>query len=261
MTTQTSDSYSIKNHNRMAGKRVLITGGTSGIGLAAAELMLQQGAQVAITGITPESLENACKTLPAARIYASESGSIQEQKRLAEKIKQDFGQLDALVLNAGMGIWHSLEDWTEADFDRQMSVNFKGPFFLLQALRPLLSNPASVVITTSIAAHRGLLGAPIYGASKAALLAVMRGLTTELAADGIRINAISPGPVNTPILYKQGMDGDKFHEQFTPLLPVQRFAEAIEIAQAILFLASDESSYLYGSDIVVDGGLMATFPG
>jgi NAD(P)-dependent dehydrogenase (short-subunit alcohol dehydrogenase family) len=244
----------------MMDKNVLITGGTSGMGLAVAELMFKEGANVAVTGLTDKNLEHTRSLLPEVMVLRSDSGNVSDQNKLADQLRSEFGHLDSVIINAGISTWLATTDWNESEFDRLMSVNFKGPFFLLQSLKPILANPASIVFTISVAAHRGLMHTQVYGASKAALLALMRSLTTEWAQDGIRLNSISPGGIDTPILDKLGADSDKIREHFSSLIPAKRFGTSEEIANTVLFLASEESSYIYGSDLPIDGGFLSTFP-
>ena len=243
---------------RLAGKNILITGGTTGIGLEIARRYVAEGARVALTGRNPTTLATARKEVPEAVVIASDAGNFAEQKELAAKVKAVFGQLDAVVVNAGIGIFKPVTEWDEQAFDRQMDTNFKGPFFLLQALAPLFSRSTSVVLMASISAHVGMPGASIYSASKAALLSLMRTLSAEWAASGVRVNAISPGPITTPILGKLGMSLEAlkgFQDSVVSQSPMKRFGTPREIADAAVFLASDESSYMMGGEIVIDGGL------
>jgi NAD(P)-dependent dehydrogenase (short-subunit alcohol dehydrogenase family) len=245
--------------NRLTGKRALITGGTTGIGLETARQFLAEGAKVAITGTNPSTLEAARTELgPPALILSSDASNIPAQQTLAKKIGQEFGQLDILVVNAGIVDMRPLEKWDEAGFDRSFETNFKGPFFLIQALLPLFANPASIVLTTSVNAHIGMPNTSIYGASKAALLSLSRTLSGELIPRGIRVNAVSPGPIATPLYDKLGLakeDLKAMSEVLKTQVPAHRFGTPGEIAQAILFFASDEAAYTVGSELLIDGGM------
>ena len=245
--------------NRLNGKRALITGGTSGIGLATARQFLSEGARVAVTGTNPASLHAAGQELgPQALIVASNAGDIGAQRALAKSVGEAFGQLDILVVNAGIAEMRPLEKWDEGAFDRSFAINFKGPFFLIQALLPLFANPASIVLTTSINAHIGMPNTSIYGASKAALLSLARTLSGELIPRGIRLNAVSPGPIATALYDKLGLakvDLQAMSDALKNQVPARRFGNPAEIAQAIVFLASDEAAFTVGSELVIDGGL------
>jgi len=245
--------------NRLNGKRALITGGTSGIGLATARQFLSEGARVAVTGTNPASLHVASQELgPQALIVASNAGDIGAQQVLAKSVGEAFGQLDILVVNAGIAEMRPLEKWDEGAFDRSFAINFKGPFFLIQALLPLFANPASIVLTTSINAHIGMPNTSIYGASKAALLSLARTLSGELIPRGIRLNAVSPGPIATALYDKLGLakvDLQAMSDALKNQIPARRFGNSGEIAQAIVFLASDEAAFTVGSELVIDGGL------
>jgi NAD(P)-dependent dehydrogenase (short-subunit alcohol dehydrogenase family) len=214
---------------------------------------------VAITGTNPGTLDAARKGLgPAALILSSDASDVQGQQTLAKKIGQKFGQLDILVVNAGIVDMRPLEKWDEAGFDRSFGINFKGPFFLIQALLPLFANPTSIVLTTSVNAHIGMPNSSIYSASKAALLSLTRTLSGELIPRGIRVNAVSPGPIATPLYDKLGLpkeDLKAMSEALKTQVPAHRFGTPSEIAQAILFFASDEAAYTVGSELLIDGGM------
>jgi NAD(P)-dependent dehydrogenase (short-subunit alcohol dehydrogenase family) len=244
--------------NRLQGKCTLITGGTTGIGLETAKQFLAEGARVAVTGRNPDTLAQAQQELGnEVIIIKSDAGQVGEQKHLAAEIAQVFDKLDAVFLNAGIGIFQPLEAWDEATFDHQIAVNFKGPFFLIQNLLPILANPASIVLNTSINAHIGMPTSSVYGASKAAMLSLAKTLSGELLERGIRVNAISPGPIATPILGKSGLPAEQVQQMAEAIrnqIPLKRFGEPIEIAKAAVFLASDESSFMLGSEMIVDGG-------
>jgi NAD(P)-dependent dehydrogenase (short-subunit alcohol dehydrogenase family) len=241
--------------NRLKDKRTLITGGTSGIGLETARRFLREGARVAITGRNPETLEAASTELGSEVVtIASDVGDAGEQRKVAEKIRQVFGTLDVLFLNAGIADMRPLEKWDEAAFDRSFNTNFKGPFFLLQALSPIFSNPASVVLMTSINSHMGMPNSSVYGATKGALLTLARTLSGELISRGIRINAITGGPIATPLYQKLGM-GEAQLKTLQEQIPARRLGNPSEVAEAAVFFAADESAFTVGSELVIDGGM------
>ncbi|PWC17093.1 short-chain dehydrogenase [Brenneria roseae subsp. roseae] len=244
--------------SRLQGKRTLITGGTSGIGLETAKQFLAEGARVVVTGNNPDSIAKA-KTELGSEVLAmrADSADITAQRKLAETIKAHYGQLDIAFLNAGVSVWLPIEEWTEDMFDRSFDINVKGPYFLIQALLPVFTNPASVVLNTSINAHVGAERSSVYAATKAAFLNMSKTLSGELLGRGIRVNAVSPGPVETPLYDKLGIP-DAYREQvnkeIAATIPFGRFGMPEEVAKAVLYLASDESRWTVGSEIIVDGG-------
>jgi NAD(P)-dependent dehydrogenase (short-subunit alcohol dehydrogenase family) len=244
--------------NRLQAKRLLITGGTTGIGLETAKQFLLEGARVIVTGQNPDTLAQAQQELGEEVIFIkSDAGRVDEQQRLVAEIERVFGQLDGVFLNAGIAIFQPIEQWDEASFDRQIAVNLKGPYFLIQSLLPILANPASVVLNTSINAHIGMPNSTVYSASKAAMISLSKTLSGELIERGIRVNAISPGSISTPILSKSGLPTEQVQQIAEVLrnqIPLKRFGEPIEIAKAAVFLASDESSFMLGSEMIIDGG-------
>ncbi len=241
--------------NRLAGKRALITGGTTGIGLETAKRFLDEGARVAVTGKNPATLEAARKELGnAALVLASDAADAAGQQVLAEKIAEEFGQLDVLFVNAGIADLRVVEKWDEAAFDRAFAINVKGPFFLIRALLPIFANPASIVLMTSINSHVGMPATSVYGASKAALLSLAKTLSGEFVSRGIRVNAISGGPIATPLYGKLGMN-DAALRGLEEQIPVHRLGKPAEVADAAIFFASDESAFTVGAELIVDGGM------
>ncbi|WP_422776676.1 SDR family oxidoreductase [Pseudomonas mediterranea] len=244
--------------SRLQGKRTLITGGTSGIGLETAKQFLAEGARVIVTGVNPASIANAQAELGSeVLVLRADSASIAAQKELAHAVQTHYGQLDVAFLNAGVSVWLPIEEWTEDMFDRSFDINVKGPYFLIQALLPVFANPASVVLNTSVNAHIGAVHSSVYGATKAAFLNMSKTLSSELLQRGIRFNAVSPGPVDTPLYDKLGIP-DAYREQvnkdIVATIPFGRFGTPEEVAKAVLYLASDESRWTVGSEIIVDGG-------
>jgi NAD(P)-dependent dehydrogenase (short-subunit alcohol dehydrogenase family) len=245
--------------NRLKDKRALITGGSSGIGLETARLFLDEGARVAITGRNAEALETARQDLGRdVLVIPSDASDVADQKTVAETLRKAFGALDILFVNAGVADLRPVEKWDEAGFDRTFAINVKGPYFLIQALLPVFANPASVVLNASVNAHIGMPNTSVYGATKAALLSLTRTLSGELISRGIRVNAVSPGPISTPLYNKLGLsesDLKTVSASIQGMVPAGRFGTPNEIAQAIVFLASDESAFTVGSDLQIDGGM------
>jgi NAD(P)-dependent dehydrogenase (short-subunit alcohol dehydrogenase family) len=240
--------------NRLRNKRTLVTGGTSGIGLETARQFLKEGARVAITGSNPETLEAARKELGDVLSIRADAGDVPSQKEVADAVREGFGGLDILFINAGTGDFRPLEQWDESGFDRSVAVNLKGPFFLVQALLPILANPASIVLNSSINAHIGTPNSSVYAATKAGLISLARTLSGELLSRGIRVNAVSPGPIATPRHGKLGM-GEAEIKELIAQTPAGRRGDPSEIAQAVVFLASDEAAFTVGSELIIDGGM------
>ncbi|WP_372361808.1 SDR family oxidoreductase [Xanthomonas sp. NCPPB 1325] len=244
--------------SRLAGKRTLITGGTSGIGLETAKQFLAEGARVIVTGVNPDSIAKAKNILGSeVPVLRADSASVAAQQELARAVAEHYGQLDVAFLNAGVSVWLPIEDWTEQAFDASFAINVKGPYFLLQALLPVLANPSSVVLNTSVNAHAGVARSSVYGATKSALLNMAKTLSSELLDRGIRLNAVSPGPVETPLYDKLGIPDAyraQVNQDIAATIPMGRFGTPEEVAKAVLYLASDESRWTVGSELVVDGG-------
>jgi NAD(P)-dependent dehydrogenase (short-subunit alcohol dehydrogenase family) len=245
--------------DRLKNKRALITGGTTGIGMETARQFLNEGARIAVTGKNPETLEAARKELGSeVLIIASDASDATAQKAVAEAVGARFSQLDVLFVNAGIADLRPVEQWDVAGFDRTFNANFKGPYFLIQALLPMLANPASIVLNASVNAHVGMANTSVYGASKAALLSLTRTLSGELIGRGIRVNAVSPGPINTPLYGKLGLSEANLKAVSTSIqsqVPAGRFGDPSEIAAAVVYLASDESAYMVGGELMIDGGM------
>lgn len=243
---------------RFNQKTALVTGGTTGIGLATAQAFLREGAKVAITGRNPERLQQAASTLGNNVItLQGDVAQIDEVETIAAAAAESLGQLDALFINAGIAKFAPAVDVSEALLDEVMGVNFKGAFFTAQKLLPLLNQGAGVVFNTSINNQMGMANASIYAASKAAVRSLVRTLANEWVDRKIRVNAVSPGPVQTPIFSKLGLPEQQleaFAQSVLPNIPMGRFGVPEEIAKAVLFLASDDASFMTGEEIVVDGG-------
>ena len=198
---------------RLEGKRALVTGGTTGIGFETARRFVEEGARVAVTGTHPDRLEAARKELgDSAMVLVADAGSVPEQKKLAETVKQEMGQLDILFINAGVAKLLPVEEWDEAAFDRSFAINVKGPFFLVQALLPVFGPKASIVLNGSVNAHIGMPNTSVYAASKASLISFVRTWSGELIQRGIRVNAVSPGPITTPLYSKLGLPEEQLKQ-------------------------------------------------
>lgn len=245
--------------DRLKGKTVLITGGTSGIGLAAARLFRAEGAQLAVTGRDPQRLAEAQIELgDGTLVIHSEASSLSEIDSLMEQLTHRFGQLDVLFLNAALSSPAPVERVSEAQFDEIIGVNFKGVFFTIQKALPLLSKNSSIIVTTSITNRTGSPNFSVYGASKAALRSLVQSLGLALIGRGIRVNAINPGPIDTGGFNRLPLPQDVFQtikNDIEGRSPIRRFGTPEEVAKVALFLASDDSSYVVGEEIVVDGGI------
>jgi len=245
--------------DRLKNKRALITGGTTGIGLETARHFIRDGARVAVTGRNPATLDAARKELgDTALIISSDASDAGAQKSIAATLQKEFGGLDVLFVNAGIAALKPVAEWDEAAFDQTFDINLKGPFFLIQALLPLFANPSSIILNASVNAHIGMPNSSVYGASKAALLSLARTLSGELVSRGIRVNAVSPGPISTPLYGKLGFSESDLKSVAASIqgqVPAGRFGSPSEIAQAVVFLASDESAFTVGAELLIDGGM------
>lgn len=239
-------------------KTALITGGTSGMGLATARRFMAEGAKVTLTGSSAASVAAARSELgDAAQVLQSDAADEVATKALFEHIESAYGRLDVLYLNAGIAKFAPIDQAGTGEFDQQMNINLRGVWLGLKAAIPLLADGASVIVTTSMANSKGSPNAGIYAASKAAAAQLVRTAAVELSARSIRVNAISPGPIDTPIISKLGLPPEKqqaMSEQIAAKVPLGRFGRPEEIASVALFLASAEASFIQGQEIVVDGG-------
>lgn len=244
---------------KLEGKTALVTGGSSGIGLATARLFLEQGARVAITGRDAKTLAQARASLGGeVLVIEADSSRLSDLDGVMHTLKECWGQLDILFVNAAVALPAPFEAVDEARFDDVMNANLKGSFFTVQKALPLLSASASVVLTTSITNQMGSPNFSAYGASKAALRSLVQTLALELIPKGIRVNAISPGPIATPMWGKLGLPSEASQavkQAIADKSPAKRFGESHEVAKVVLFLVSDDASYVVGQEIVVDGGM------
>lgn len=250
---QTSDS------NALTGKNALVTGGTTGIGRATALRFHAAGARVTLTGAHPERSAAARRDLPSdVDVVVADARAPGDGERLARHLADRYRALDVVFLNAGVAQIAPLADATEAHYAEQMDVNVKSTLFTLQKVLPLLREGSSIIVNTSVAAQLGVAGFAVYSATKGALAAAVRSLAVELAPRRIRVNAVAPGVISTAIQGKFGLPSEvqsAIDMRFLARIPLARFGEPDEVAQLALFLASDASSYVTGTEITIDGGL------
>jgi NAD(P)-dependent dehydrogenase (short-subunit alcohol dehydrogenase family) len=240
---------------KLQGKVAVITGGTAGIGLATAKLFVAEGAYVFITGRRQKQLDDAVKAIGGT--VSGVQGDVAELAdldRLYETVKAK-GRIDIVFANAGLGEFASLEDVTEEHFDKIFNINVKAAFFTVQKALPLLNDGASIILTGSAASVKGIPAFSVYGASKAAIRNFVRGWTVELKNHRIRSNILSPGPIETALMAAQPPDAIA---KLASTIPMGRMGEPDEVAKAALFLASDDSSFVTGIELFVDGGKAQT---
>ena len=244
---------------KLAGKVAVITGGNSGIGLAIAQEFTQQGANVVIFGRNAQTLDEASEHIGNGTLAVQgDVTQLADLERLYQQTIARFGKIDILVANAGVAKPAPLDLTDEALFDLTSDVNFKGAFFTVQKAVPHLNEGASIILTTSAGNVKGLPNFSVYVATKAAVRSLARSFSAELLPRGIRVNALSPGPIETPIFGRMGLPQeavDGIAEQISAMTPIKRFGQPNEMAKAALFLASSDSSYVVGSELVADGGM------
>lgn len=244
---------------RFEGKVALITGGNSGIGLASAERLHREGARVAISGRNAKTLDAAIGALGGdALAVQADVAKLADIDRLFSIVTSKLGKVDVLFANAGVGKFAPYAASPEALFDELFAINVKGVYFTLQKALPYLNDGASVVLNTSIAASKGAENMGIYAATKAAVRSFARTAAAELQARNIRVNAVAPGPIATPIFDRSGMTAEQiegFKAGISARVPMRRMGRPEEIASAVAFLASDDASYITGVELNVDGGM------
>jgi len=249
----------MQTSQKLAGKIALVTGGNSGIGLATAQRFIAEGAFVFITGRRQAELDAAVQTLGSQAFgIQGDVSNLADLDRAIATIKEQKGRIDVLFANAGIAELATLDAVTEAQYDRQFDINVKGTFFTVQKALPLLPDGAAIVLMASIVGSKGFESNSVYSATKAAIRSLARTLTADLKARKIRVNAVSPGPIETPALNK-ALDSPEqvaqFKAQMVSIIPLSRVGDADEIAKAVVFLASDDSSYVTGAELFVDGGM------
>ena len=246
--------------HRFGGKVVLVTGGNSGMGLAAAQAFAREGAEVIISGRSQETMDTAAEAIGVkASGLRADVSRLDDITRLMAGVKQRSGRIDVLFANAGVAHFAPIAAMSEANWDEVMNTNLKGLYFTIQQALPLMTKGGAIVLNASVAAGKGNPGASIYAASKAAVRSLGRSLGAELVGAGIRVNVVSPGPIETPIFNRNGGLSPEaiaaMKAQWAEKNPMQRFGHVDEVAAAVLFLASPEASYITGVDLLVDGGL------
>lgn len=247
------------NGNKLAGKVAVITGGSSGIGLATAKRFVEEGAHVVITGRREKDLKEAAASIGRnVTTVTGDASRLEDLDRLYAVVKEKHGQIDVLFANAGWGEIAPLAAATEGHFDQTFDLNVKGTFFTAQKALPLLKDGGSIILNSSVSNVMGLPAFTVYSASKAAVRSFARGWTMELKGRNIRVNTVSPGPTDTPALGKTGLTPEQVEHvvaQWNSEIPLGRRGNPEEVAAAVVFLASDESSYITGVDLAVDGGM------
>ncbi|HEX3836940.1 MAG TPA: SDR family oxidoreductase [Steroidobacteraceae bacterium] len=245
--------------DRFSAKNVVVIGGNSGIGLAAARAFAQEGAKVVITGRSPQTLQGAAEEIGHGAVaIRSDIGDVAQISALFAQLSAQLGHIDVLFVNAGIGAFQPIEKVTERDWDSLHDINLKGVFFTVQQALPLLRTGAAIVLTGSIGALKGIPTGSVYAASKAGLRALGRSFAAELVGKGIRVNVVSPGPTDTPIIGRTGglppQAIPAIREQMIRNTPMHRMGMPEEVAAAVLFLASAEAAFVTGIDFLVDGG-------
>ncbi len=243
---------------RFEGTVVVVTGGNSGIGLAAAKLFHAEGAKIAISGRDQKTLDEAVKAIGAGTLAVkADVSKLADIDKLYAQVAAKFGKIDALFANAGIAKFAPASDSTEQLYDETFDINVKGLYFTVQKALPYLNDNAGIVLNSSVVNVKGYPGSSIYAATKAAVRSLARTFAAELVDRGIRVNVVSPGPIETPILERGGMPKaaqDQFAENIKARVPMKRFGTPEEVGHAVLFLASSEASYITGVDLKVDGG-------
>lgn len=244
---------------RLEGKVAVVTGGNSGIGLATAKRLQEEGARVAISGRSKQTLDEAVRTIGngvvAVQADVAKPG---ELEKLYSEVKEKLGKIDVLFVNAGVAKFATLAETSDGLFDELFDINIRGAYFTIQKALPLLNDGASIVLNTSVVDQKGNPGLSAYSATKAALRSVARTAAAELVGRGIRVNTVAPGPIETPIFGRTGLPQEQIDavaKEITAQVPMKRLGRPEEVAATVAFLASQDASYITGVEINVDGGM------
>ncbi len=244
---------------RLKGKVAVVTGGNSGIGLATAKRLQEEGAKVAISGRSRKTLDEAVKTIGNGVVAVqADVAKLADIDKLYAEVTQKLGKIDVLFVNAGVAKFVPLAETSESTYDEQFDINIKGAYFTIQKALPLLNDGASIILNTSVVDQKGTAGASAYAATKAALRSLARTAAAELVGRGIRVNTVAPGPIVTPIFGRTGLPQeaiDEFARDVVAKVPMKRFGQPEEVASTVAFLASQDASYITGVEINVDGGM------
>lgn len=245
--------------NRLEGKVALVTGGNSVIGLATAKRLQEEGARVAISGRSRKTLDEAVKTIGNGVVAVqADVSKLADVDALYAEVSQKLGKIDVLFVNAGVAKFAPIAGTSEGVYDEQFDINIKGAYFTIQKALPFLNDGASIILNTSVVSTKGTAGTSAYAATKAALRSLARTAASELVGRGIRVNAVAPGPIATPIFGRTGLSRaaiDEFAKDIEVRVPMKRFGQPEEVAGAVAFLASQDASYITGVELNVDGGL------